>query len=253
MWHAGNLSLAQYLLSFSEFQYFPPCVLSKLGFSRVPSWIYYLFRTWGLSHFFLSESIQISISRIQMKFLSWIPDLYFQQCTKHLWQEGILLSLAPSCQNIQNWKPCSTHSLLWPVSQSSLTIPPPASLLGQTSSLSAFQSLQKLPIRSRYSLLKSVTADHLQNYVQTSSSRWNSKCRGVWPLPTHHIPPILSSLLSFFQTLCLHFQFFWLANPEMPFLHVSCSNIICFVNAFLDPSSPFCTDSIHFTCFYHFT
>lgn len=188
-----------------------------------------------------------------MKFLSRTPDLYFQQCTKHLWQEAILLSLAPSCQNIQNWKPCSTHSLLWPVSQLSLTIPPSASLPGQTSSLSGFQSLlQKLQIRSCYSLLNSVIPDHLKNYVQTSFSRWNSKCRGVWPLPIHQIPPILSSLWSFLQTLCLHFQFFQHANPEMPFLHVSCSNIICFVNPFLDPSSPFCADSIHFTYFYHF-
>lgn len=163
-----------------------------------------------------------------MKFLSWTPDLYFQQCTKHLCQEAILLSLAPSCQNIQNWNPCSPHSLLWPVSQLSLTILPSASLPGQTSSLSGFQSLlQKLQIRSCYSLLNSVIPDHLQNYVQTSFSRWNSKCRGVWPLPIHQIPPFFppsdpsfkhcASILNFSNMLipkCHSFTYpVWISPP----------------------------------------
>lgn len=82
------------------------------------------FPTWEHPNLYLQTPDEISLTN---------PRSIFPKCTKHLWQEAILLSLTPSCQNIQNWKPCSTHSLLWPVSQLSLTIPPSASLPGQTS------------------------------------------------------------------------------------------------------------------------
>lgn len=48
---------------------------------------------------------------LQIKFLSWATDPYFQQCTEHLCWEAILLFPVPSYQNMQNCTPFSTHSL----------------------------------------------------------------------------------------------------------------------------------------------
>lgn len=90
----------------------------------------------------------------------------------HLCQEAVWLSSVPSCQNIQNWAPCFTHSFLCLVSQISLN----SSTINSASQArhllypDAKGVFSKLHIRSQCCLLNSsVIPDHLWNYVQMSS------------------------------------------------------------------------------------
>lgn len=88
---------------------------------------------------------------LQMKFLSWALDLCFQQQTKHVCQEAILLSPVPSYQNIQSWTPCSTHSLLCPVSQLPSSLPstqPPRPDTFSTRVPKSLKSAKQIPLLS---------------------------------------------------------------------------------------------------------
>lgn len=201
LWCAESHSLAQYLLSLSEFHFpFFPVSFKKLTFPGCPlEFIIYfayagslIFPTWYSPH-------------LQMKFLSWAPEPCVQQCTEHLCQEAVWLSSVPSCQNIQNWAPCFTHSFLCLVSQISLN----SSTINSASQArhllypDAKGVFSKLHIRSQCCLLNSsVIPDHLWNYVQMSSERSSSEPRVVWPLPPYQILTPLFPLRAFLPALC---------------------------------------------------
>lgn len=154
---------------------------------------------------------------LQMNFLLWAPEPCFQQCTEHLCQEAIWLSPVPSCQNIQNWAPCPTHSFLCLVSQISLN----NSTINSASQArhllypDAKGVFSELHIRSQCCLLNSsMIPDHLWNYVQTSSERSSSKPRVVWPLPPYQMLTPLFPSSSLPSSTVLHCHCLPHASPE---------------------------------------
>ena len=197
LWCAESHSLAQYLLSFSEFHLpffsvsfkkliFPGCPLEFIIYFAYAGSL--IFPTWYSPH-------------LQMKFLSWAPEPCFQQCTEHLCQEAIWLSPVPSCQNIQNWA-CPTHSFLCLVSQISLN----NSTINSASQArhllypDAKGVFSELHIRSQCCLLNSsVIPDHLWNYVQHLPRDRVQTQSGLAPSSVSDPEPLVSRFEPSFQ------------------------------------------------------
>lgn len=154
--------------------------------------------------------------KLQMKVLSWAPDPYFEQCTKHLCQEAILLSPIPPCQNFQNWTPCFTHSLLCPVTLNNFTI--------NSASLAWHPLYPDAKV-----FFKNCKSDHVTLYLTLQwflvICRIMSKLlpidasKAQMGLASSYIsdPPILFPLHSHLPALCHHPQFLLHANPENAF------------------------------------